>query len=76
MYLHYTVSDSIYVCINIYLMLHDITYAFSEEEWRSEEKSQTHLDRNSLLSPLWTVLVVEGGVGIGKEPVLGVLMED
>ena len=57
-------------------MLHDRTYAFSEEECRSEEKSQTHLDRNSLLSPLWTVLVVEGGVGIGKEPVLGVLMED
>ena len=28
------------------------------------------------LAPLWTVLVVEGGVGVGKELVLGVLMED
>ena len=65
--------------LKLYLTIHDRKYAFInvfEEESRSEEKSEAHLDRNSFLSPLWTVLVVEGGVGIGKEPVLGVLMED
>ena len=46
------------------------------EEWRSEEKSETHLHRDTFLTPLRTVLVVEGGVGVGKELVFGVLVED
>ena len=46
------------------------------EEWRSEEKSETHLHRDTFLAPLRTVLVVEGGVGVGKELVFGVLVEN
>ena len=40
-----------------------------------KEKSKSHLHGNSLLSRLRTICVVEGGVGVGEEFVLGVLVE-
>ena len=60
----------IYFCFMKNCLVH-----FMATKQALKEKSKAHFHGNSLLGRLGTISVVEGGVGVGEELVLGVLVE-
>ena len=60
---------------DIFLLHEKLTDTLYGDKQALKEKSKAHFHRNSLLSRLGTISVVEGRVGVGEELVLGVLVE-